>query len=212
MNYYPVTDRLTESDAWASAHPCESNFTFHTISQSFAIIRQLRNIYSDCFSRTFTEVGVFWQELTDKFISSWKNSKAKINKQLERFRISSDMCGWSGKSLVTLWTWHPTSVHLRGREKNQGECLVKAIEIGRTSFFEETRPKCKMSGNTWQFVWHKIQRICKSSLLKWAYPNELNHELPSTFAKDRHIWRIIFMKNHEKRSESISWFFVKVHE
>ncbi len=41
----------------------------------------------------------------------------------------------------------------------------------------------------------KFISFWKNSLLKWAYPDELNHELPSTFAKDRHIWRIVSMKN-----------------
>ncbi len=85
---------------------------FHNHSSSFAIFR---DINSDRFSRMFTKVRGFWQELTDKFTSFWKNSKSKINKQFQRFRILPDMSGRSGKSLVTLWTWHPTSVQLRGR-------------------------------------------------------------------------------------------------
>ena len=47
---------LNEVDFLAQ-NPCESNFTFHTISQSFVIFRDINS----------TKIRVFLQELTDKF-------------------------------------------------------------------------------------------------------------------------------------------------
>ncbi len=59
----------------------------------------------------------------------------------------------SDKSLLTHWRMCPTPLKLGGRlvrvkpRRMPSTVLVKAIDIGWTSFWGKTLPKCKMSGN-----------------------------------------------------------------
>ena len=72
---------LHEADHTLVKFPIWHFTLFHHHSSSFVIFRDIK---SDCFSRLFAKVPVFWQELTYKFISFWKNSKSKINNYHEK--------------------------------------------------------------------------------------------------------------------------------
>ncbi len=52
----------------------------------------------------------------------------------------------------------------RSRDRMTG-LLEKAIDIGWTYFIGDTQPKCDMSGNTLQFVWHKIPKNMGKGIL-----------------------------------------------